>query len=240
MERWDTLWSGGWTFCFGDGAFKPSTDSFLLGSFPTLRRGWRVCDLGSGTGLLGLLLLAREPSLTVTGLERDAAACALARRTAEANGLEGRLITRQCDLRERAQLPPAGSFDLAVSNPPYFPTGGGRAAAGARGQARAELTCTLAQLCAAAAYLLRSGGQLCLVYRTERLAELMETLRRFRLEPKCLRFVQKNAASAPSLLLLSCRKDGGAGLTVQPPLLLQHPDGTETAELRRIYFKEKG
>ena len=68
----------------------------------------------------------------------------------------------------------------------------------------------------------------------------METLRRFRLEPKRLRFVQKNAASAPSLLLLSCRKDGGAGLTVQPPLLLQHPDGTETAELRRIYFKEKG
>ena len=84
MERWDTLWPGGWTFCFGDGAFKPSTDSFLLGGFPPLRQGWRVCDLGAGTGLLGLLLLAREPALTVTGLELSPAACALAARRLEA------------------------------------------------------------------------------------------------------------------------------------------------------------
>lgn len=191
MERWDTLWDGGWTFCFDDGAFKPSTDSFLLGSFPPLRRGWRACDLGSGTGLLGLLLLAREPSLTVTGLELSPAACALADRTAAANGLTDRLITLPCDLRDRRQLPPAGRFDLAVSNPPYFPAGGGKTAAGSRGIHRAELACTMEQLCAAAAYLLRSGGQFCLVYRTERLAELMETLRRHRLEPKALRFVQK-------------------------------------------------
>ena len=187
MERWDTLWPGGWTFCFGDGAFKPSTDSFLLGSFPPLRRSWRVCDLGAGTGLLGLLLLAREPSLTVTGLELSLAACALAERTAAANGLTGRLVTLPCDLRERQQLPQAGTFDLAVSNPPYFPAGGGKTALGSRGDARSELTCTMAQLCGAASYLLRSGGQFCLVYRPERLAELLETLRRYRLEPKVLR-----------------------------------------------------
>ena len=134
MERWDTLWDGGWTFCFDDGAFKPSTDSFLLGSFPPLRRGWRVCDLGSGTGLLGLLLLAREPSLTVTGLELSPAACALADRTAAANGLTDRLITLPCDLRDRRQLPSAGHFDLAVSNPPYFRAGSGKSG----GQAGAE------------------------------------------------------------------------------------------------------
>lgn len=240
MERWDTLWPGGWTFCFGDGAFKPSTDSFLLGSFPPLRRSWRVCDLGAGTGLLGLLLLAREPSLTVTGLELSPAACALAERMAAANGLTGRLVTLPCDLRERQQLPQAGTFDLAVSNPPYFPAGGGKTASGSRGDARSELTCTMAQLCGAASYLLRSGGQFCLVYRPERLAELLETLRRYRLEPKVLRFVQKNGVSAPSLVLLACRKDGRTGLTVQPPLLLQNADGTETEELRRIYFKDKG
>ena len=240
MERWDTLWPGGWTFCFGDGAFKPSTDSFLLGSFPPLRRSWRVCDLGAGAGLLGLLLLTREPSLTVTGLELSPAACALAERTAAANGLTGRLVTLPCDLRERQQLPQAGTFDLAVSNPPYFPAGGGKTASGSRGDARSELTCTMAQLCGAASYLLRSGGQFCLVYRPERLAELLETLRRYRLEPKVLRFVQKNGVSAPSLVLLACRKDGRTGLTVQPPLLLQNADGTETEELRHIYFKDKG
>lgn len=240
MERWDTLWPGGWTFCFDDGVFKPSTDSFLLGSFPPLRKNWRVCDLGAGTGLLGLLLLAREPALTVTGLELSPAACALAARTAAANSLSDRLVTLHCDLRERSRLPQAGSFDLAVSNPPYFPAGSGRAAAGSRGDARTELTCTMAQLCGAASYLLRSGGQFCLVHRTERLAELLETLRRCRLEPKALRFVQKNGTSAPSLVLLACRKDGRTGLTVQPPLLLQNADGTETEELRRIYFKDKG
>ena len=96
------------------------------------------------------------------------------------------------------------------------------------------------QLCAAASFLLRSGGHFCLVYRPERLAELMETLRRYRLEPKALRFVQKNGTSAPSLALLGCRKDGRTGLTVQPPLLLQNADGTETEELRRIYFRDKG
>lgn len=240
MERWDTLWPGGWTFCFDDGVFKPSTDSFLLGSFPPLRKNWRVCDLGAGTGLLGLLLLAREPALTVTGLELSPAACALAARTAAANDLSDRLVTLHCDLRERSRLPQAGSFNLAVSNPPYFPAGSGRAAAGSRGDARTELTCTMAQLCGAASYLLRSGGQFCLVHRTERLAELLETLRRCRLEPKALRFVQKDGTSAPSLVLLACRKDGRTGLTVQPPLLLQNADGTETEELRRIYFKDKG
>ena len=74
----------------------------------------------------------------------------------------------------------------------------------------------------------------------ERLAELMETLRRYRLEPKALRFVQKNGAASPSLVLLGCRKDGRTGLTVQPPLLLRNADGTETEELRRIYFRDKG
>ena len=176
MEHWDRL-RGDQGFYWDDGLFRPSTDTFLLGGFPVLRRGERACDLGAGTGLLGALLLTREPSLTVTGLELSPAACALADRTAAANGLTDRLITLPCDLRDRRQLPSAGRFDLAVSNPPYFPAGGGKTAAGSRGIHRAELACTMEQLCAAAAYLLRSGGQFCFVYRTERLAELMELRR---------------------------------------------------------------
>ena len=69
MVKQDQLWPGGFRFFFDDGLFQPGTDSFLLGSFPRLRRGARVCDLGAGTGLLGLLLLAREPSLQVTNVE---------------------------------------------------------------------------------------------------------------------------------------------------------------------------
>ena len=86
MERWDQLYTGGYRFCFGDGAFKPSTDTFLLGGFAQVRRGERVCDLGAGIGLPGLMLLSREPEVHITDIDIDEAACALARRSAEANG----------------------------------------------------------------------------------------------------------------------------------------------------------
>lgn len=125
MEHWDRL-RGDQGFYWDDGLFRPSTDTFLLGGFPVLRRGEQVCDLGAGTGLLGALLLTREPSLTVTGLELREDACRLARRTAQRSGWQERLLCRQGDLRRREDLPPAGGFDLVVSNPPYFPPKAGR------------------------------------------------------------------------------------------------------------------
>lgn len=124
MEHWDRL-RGDQGFYWDDGLFRPSTDTFLLGSFPVLRRGEQVCDLGAGTGLLGALLLTREPSLTVTGLELREDACRLARRTAQRSGWQERLLCQQGDLRLREDLPPMGRFDLVVSNPPYFPAGDG-------------------------------------------------------------------------------------------------------------------
>ena len=145
----------------------------------------------------------------------------------------------RADLRRREELPPAGSFDMAVSNPPYFAAGSGAAAAGQRGTARSELTCTLAELCGAAAYLLRSGGQFCLVHRAERLAELMALLRSYKLEPKELQTVQKTIDTPPRLVLLRCRKDGGTGLDIRPPLLLQKGDGSESEALGRCYFRDR-
>lgn len=240
MERWDQLYPGGFRFCFGSGVFKPSTDTFLLGDFAHVRPGERVCDLGAGTGLLGLLLLSRQPGCRITNVELDGAACALAEKNTAANGLTDRMTTVQGDLRCRETLPPANSFDVCVSNPPYFPAARGKVATGSRGDARAETCCTLEELCAAASYLLRSGGRLYLVHRAERLAELLERLRQHRLEPKELRFVQKDAATPPRLVLLGCRLDGGTGLSVATPLLLQTAEGTDSSELRRIYFKDRG
>ena len=174
MEHWDRLWPGGYTFAYADGLFRPSTDTFLLGAFPRLRRGMTVCDLVAGTGLLGLLLLAREPELTVTGVELQPAACGIFRRTAAENGLEDRLRCLEGDLRDPGLLPP-GRFRLAVSNPPYFPPGAGAVAPdAARRTARAETDCTLSQLCAAASRALTWGGSFCLVHRPDRLADVME------------------------------------------------------------------
>lgn len=239
MEHRDRLWPGGYTFLYDDGLFRPSTDTFLLGAFPRLRRGMTVCELGAGTGLLSLLLLAREPELTVTGVELQPAACGIFRRTAAENGLEDRLRCLEGDLRDPGLLPP-GRFRLAVSNPPYFPPEAGAVAPdAARRTARAETDCTLSQLCAAAARTLTWGGSFCLVHRPDRLADVLEELRRVRLEPKRLRFVHHTAAARPSLFLLEARLGGGVGLTVEPPLLLHGPDGGETEDVRRAYFRDK-
>ena len=140
MERAERLWPDGPRYRYDEQCFPPSTDSFLLGGFASLRRGEKVCDLGAGAGLLGLLLLAREPSLQVTGIERDAHACDMLAQNAAENRLP---LTALCaDLRQRETLP-AGAFQLAVSNPPYFAPHTGAVAKGVRGDTRAELTATL-------------------------------------------------------------------------------------------------
>ena len=240
MEQTDRLWPQGPQFFYDDTLFRPSTDSFLLGDFVRTRRGERICDLGSGTGLLGLLLLSRQKELTVVGVEIQHAACELARQTAQANGLAERLITCEADLRRTEQLPPAGSFDAVVSNPPYFAAGSGLLSPdSSRSAARSEVCCTLPDVCAAAVRLLRSGGRFSLVLRPDRMGELFALLQNRRLEPKRLRLVQYNADTAPSALLLECRKDGRPGLTAEPTLLLRGTDGQETAESRRIYFKDR-
>lgn len=240
MVKQDQLWPDGFRFLFDDGLFQPSTDSFLLGSFPLLRKGLRVCDLGAGTGLLGLLLLAREASLHVTNVELQGAAVELSRRNTELNGLEERVVNLQGDLREAAQLPAAGRFDLVVSNPPYFDAARGAVAqTESRGLARSDEACTLPQLCAAAGRLLRYGGSFCLVFRAERMPELFACLKGCGMEPKRLRLVQNTAQAAPKLLLLEAKKGGRPGLAVLPPLLLRDPDGGESAELSRIYFRDK-
>lgn len=239
MEHWELFKPGGLRFVWADGLFPPGTDSFLLSAFPRLRPGLRVLDLGSGTGLLSLLLLQRQRELTVTGLELLPEAVALAERAAEENGLTDRLFFRQGDLRSRDALP-GGQFDLAVCNPPYYPVSGGAlAAADARRTARAEVDCTLADVCRAARRALRWGGRFCLVHKPERLTDLLCALRGEGLEPKRLRLVSLRPERAPSLLLLEARRGGKPGLAVEEPLILENPDGSPTAELNRIYFREE-
>ena len=239
MEKTDQLWPGGWQFLFDDTLFQPGTDSFLLGAFPKLKRGETVCDLGAGTGLLGLLLLAREPSLHITNVEIQHAACTLAQRTAALNGLENSVTCLEGDLRDTSLLPP-GSFDVVIANPPYFAAGtGAQADSAARRTARSEVTCTLEDICAAAARLLRWGGKFFLCLRPDRLAELMELTRRSGLEPKRLRFVHHTPSSAPSLLLLECRRGGHTGLVVEAPFLMTDPHGAPSAELDAVYFRDK-
>ncbi|WP_295737354.1 tRNA1(Val) (adenine(37)-N6)-methyltransferase [uncultured Oscillibacter sp.] len=239
MEHWELVKPGGLRFVWADGLFPPGTDSFLLSAFPRLRPGLRVLDLGSGTGLLSLLLLQRQRELSVTGLELLPEAVALAERTAAENGLTDRLFFRQGDLRDRAALP-AEPFDLAVCNPPYYPVSSGALTGEtARRTARAEVDCTLADVCRAARRALRWGGRFCLVHKPHRLTDLLCALREAGLEPKRLRMVCATAEAAPSLVLLEGNRGGKPGLSVEPPLVLYTPEMAPTAELNRIYFREE-
>lgn len=232
MERKDHLWQGGPCFYYDTALFAPTTDSFALAWFAAPRRGERVCDLGSGTGLLGTLLLARDSSLTLDCVERSAEASALAARTFAENGWAERVTLRCGDLRDTAALPRAGSVDYVISNPPYFPSGHGASApTDARRSAREETDCTLADVCAAAARALRWGGRFALVHRPERLVDLLCTLRESGLEPKRARFLASAPDAAPSLVLIEARRGGKSGLTVEPPLLIGSP------EWERVYFR---
>jgi tRNA1(Val) A37 N6-methylase TrmN6 len=193
--------------------FPLGGDTLALGGFASLRRRARVCDLGCGSGALGLLLLVREPSIQVTGVELSETAAALARENVQANGLDAQVL--RADLRQARSLFPPGSFELAVSNPPYFPVGSGASG----GSARMEETCTLADLCAAAGWLVKNGGRFALVYRPERLADLFQALRENRLEPKRLQFLQPEQAP-PSAVLVEAVKQARPGLQVLPALRL--------------------
>lgn len=216
MKRWDSLDRVGWRFCYDDALFPPGTDTFLLSDFPRLRAGMQVCDLGAGTGLLGLLLLRRERRLSVTGVEVQTEAVRLAAETVAVNGLADSLQVMSGDLREIRGLLPAGRYSLVVSNPPYYPEGSGAAPREAgRRVARMETACTLEDVCRAAAYLLRWGGRFCTVCKPERLADLFCILRDCGLEGKRLQLIQTRSDAPPALALVEGRRGGRPGLTLE-------------------------
>lgn len=197
-----------YTLRWPEGVFPLGSDALELGAFATVRRNWRVCDLGTGSGALLLLLKRREPTITLTGVELDPRSVQTARENLFHNALDGQIF--QADLR--AASLPAGGFDLIVSNPPYFPLRSGPSG----GLARSEETCTLEELCVCARRLVRSGGRFALCHRPERLADLICTLRAHDLEPKRMKLVSHSPSHPPSLLLLECVRQGRPGLEILP------------------------
>lgn len=237
MSSIEQLWPGGPVLRQAP-HFRLGTDTVLLADFAARGRHRRGIDLGCASGSAMLLLLAHVPNLHMTGIELVPEAAALAAENMEINGLAARSRVLCGDLREHRTLLPAGCFDLVVANPPYYPAGSGKMSADPRrAAARGELTCTLADICEAAAWLCQTGGSICLVHKPERLSALFCALTAHGIEPKRLRLVSRRPESAPSLVLVEGRRGGKSGLVVEPPLLLQTEDGSESTELRRICRK---
>ena len=225
--------ANGYKLQLSPGAFPLSTDSMALADFIRLPKDARVLDLGSGCGTLGLLLCAKDPGCTVSGIELDETAHLAALENARLNGLQTRLYSLCADLRSMpAQILP-GSFHCCVSNPPYF--SGGKASK-RNPLARRDDCCSLEQLFAAAARALRYGGDFFLVHKPDRLASVCHHACAAGLEPKVLRLVRHRHDTAPGIFLLQCRKGGKPGLKLEE-ITLFYADGTPTDDYRRIYHE---
>ena len=237
MPEFTTLWENGPVFAQAE-HFRLSTDCVLLADFVNLSGVRRGIDLGCASGAIGLLLLSRSPKLHMTGLELLPQAAALAGENMAVNGLSARSRIVTGDIRQHRQLFPSGSFDLVVANPPYFPLGSGAVSPDeGRAAARGEVSCTLEDVCTAAAFLCRTGGSFALVHKPERLSEALCCMSRHGLEPKRLRLVCHRAELAPSLVLIEGRRGGKPGMKIEPMLVLRKADGSETDEVKRIYHR---
>ena len=240
-EAADALWPGGPRFFAAPGVFPLGTDSVLLADFAVVRGAGRILDLGCGGGVLAVLLALRAPEAFVEGVDLSPEAVALCRRNLAENGLAARSAVREGDLRAYKTLLTAGEYDLAVANPPYFPEGSGYTAPDPRrAAARDERNCRLEDVLAAARHALRWGGRFALVHRPERLSEALCAMTAAGLEPKRLRLVQPREGEKPNLFLVEGRRGGKPGLEILPPLPLAGADGTDSAEVKRIYHADQG
>ena len=213
------------------GAFPLSTDSMVLSHFVKLPRNAKVLDLGSGCGTLGLLLCAADSNCSVTGIELTALSHEAAEEKIHRNQLSHRLKSICADLRNLPESIIPGSFDICLSNPPYF---SGGPASTQTPLARREDCCTPEDLFRSAARALKYGGDFYLVHKPERLAQLIACGASVGLEAKHLKLVRHKEGGPVTLILLRFRKGGKPGLILEE-LSLFDSQGDPTVDYREIY-----
>jgi tRNA1Val (adenine37-N6)-methyltransferase len=215
--------------------YRFSLDPVLLCAFARAAKGDMVADLGTGSGVVPLLLAARTGARKIIGVEIQPELADRARRSVLLNSLQNRIDILEGDLRElRGRLEPQ-AFEVVVANPPFRQPGTGRQAPiNERAAARHELAGGLVDFLRAATYLLKEGGRFYIVFLAERLVELLAEMREMRLEPKRLRCVHSRAGERGTLVLVEGRKGGRAGLAMEPPLFVYEGEAY-SAEILAIY-----
>lgn len=217
------------------------TDALLLADFAAPKARSVACDLGTGCGIIPMLWARDRLCARTDGVEIQEKGYSQFSRSIAACGIEN-VFAHLADLRTLNGVLPRGAYDLVTMNPPYKAANAGIESAAAHEKiARHETLCTLSDIAAAAACLLKYGGRLCLCIRPERLFETMLAMQTQKIEPKRLRLVCKTADSAPWLCLLEGRRGGKRGMQVLPNLFVHTPDGDFTEEMYRIYgsYKER-
>ena len=216
-------------FCFG-------MDAVLLSGYAKAKPGERVLDLGTGNGVIPILMEAKTKGEKFFGLEIQEESADMARRSVRLNELEDKIEIVTGDMKEAVNIFGAASFHVITMNPPYMTGNHGLVnPSDAKAVARHEITCTLEEMIAQAAKLLKPRGRFYMVHRPFRLAEIMTLMVKYRLEPKRMRLVYPYVDKEPNMVLIEGLRDGNSRITVDPPLIVYEKPGVYTPELRNLY-----
>lgn len=216
-------------FCFG-------MDAVLLSEFAKAGAGDQVLDLGTGTGIIPILMSAKTQARHLTGLEIQEESADMAQRSVRLNGLEERIEIVCGDIREASRIFGASVYDAVTCNPPYMIGRHGlQNPDGQKAIARHEILCTFDDVARETAKVLKPGGKFYLVHRPFRLAEIISTLVSYKLEPKRLQLVYPFVDKEPNMMLLEASRGGNSRMTVEKPLIIYKEPGVYTPEIYERY-----
>ena len=235
-ERIDDLQRNGYRiiqkkkgFCFG-------MDAVLLSGFAQVKEGEVAVDLGTGTGIIPILLEAKTKGKHFTGLEIQEEVAEMAGRSVRLNQLENRVDIVRGDIKEASRLFGKASFDVVTSNPPYMNDNHGLKNPDLpKAIARHEVFCTLDDVCREASLLLKSGGRFYMVHRPHRLVEIIMALKTYKLEPKRMKLVHPFADKEANMVLIEAVRGGKSMMKVEAPIIVYKEPGVYTQEIYDVY-----
>jgi tRNA1Val (adenine37-N6)-methyltransferase len=234
-ETLDALFQGQLQLFQSRSGYRFSLDALLLADFATCRGAEQIADLGTGNGVIALILAYLHPSLSITGLEIQPKMVDRARRNVRVNGFEGRVAIRRVDVRNVQQGFRPGGFAAVICNPPYRRSTSGRISPNPEKRiARHEIAAALGDFLQAGAYLLPIKGRMALVYPALRAVDLLKSMSDVDLEPKRVRVVHSFADAGASLVLVEGVKGGRSGIEVLPPLIVYNKAQQYTAEVEAM------
>ncbi|MCQ2507549.1 MAG: tRNA1(Val) (adenine(37)-N6)-methyltransferase [Dorea sp.] len=237
-ERLDDLQIKGYEIIQSPGRFCFGIDAVLLSDFAKARPKEKVLDLGTGTGILPILMEAKYPALSYTGLEIQEESADMARRSVEVNGLQDRVSIVTGDIKEASRIFGNQSFEVITTNPPYMIGEHGlKNGNEALYIARHEALCSLDDLLRESARILKMKGRFYMVHRPFRLPEILAKMHTYGIEPKRMRLVHPYLDKEPNMVLIEGLRGGKPRMTIEPPLIVYHKDGAYTDEILTIYGK---
>ncbi|ADV04679.1 tRNA1(Val) (adenine(37)-N6)-methyltransferase [Staphylococcus pseudintermedius] len=235
-ERLDYLIREDLRIIQNDAVFSFSTDALLLGHFTEVRKRDRILDMCAGNGVIPLLLSDKGNNV-ITGVEIQPQLVNMAVRSVQYNHLEDRITMVEMDINALIQAYSPAQFDLITCNPPYFKANQtNQHQLEAHKIARHEIYCTLDDCLRVSNHLLKEGGRVVMVHRAERMLDLFESMRHYRIEPKRLHMIFSKPGKAAQTIVVEGRKGGRQGLDIAPPFYIYDEQGDYTPEMKEIYY----